>query len=60
MSVIASAPAKIILSGEFMNLNHTLLYAVRVSNEPIEKLIYTARKAGVLGANSQVQVMEAA
>ena len=36
--------------GELMNINHALLYAVGVSNEPLEKLVYAARKAGALGA----------
>ncbi len=38
------------LLGELMNINHALLYAVGVSNEPLEKLVYAARKAGALGA----------
>lgn len=33
-----------------MNINHTLLYAVGVSSEPLEKLVYAARNAGALGA----------
>lgn len=36
--------------GELMNINHALLYAVGVSSEPIEKLVYAARNAGALGA----------
>jgi mevalonate kinase len=36
--------------GELMNINHALLYAVGVSCEPLEKLVYAARKAGALGA----------
>lgn len=36
--------------GELMNINHALLYAVGVSSEPVEKLVYAARKAGALGA----------
>ena len=36
--------------GELMNLNHALLCAVGVSNEPLERLVYAARKAGALGA----------
>lgn len=36
--------------GELININHALLYAVGVSNEPLEKLVYAARKAGALGA----------
>lgn len=36
--------------GELMNINHALLYAIGVSSEPIEKLVYAARKAGALGA----------
>lgn len=36
--------------GELMNINHALLYAIGVSNEPLERLVYSARKAGALGA----------
>ncbi len=36
--------------GEVMNMNHALLYAVGVSNEPLERLVYAAREAGALGA----------
>jgi mevalonate kinase len=36
--------------GEMMNINHALLCAVGVSNEPLDKMVYTARKAGALGA----------
>lgn len=36
--------------GELMNINHALLCAVGVSNEPLERLIHAARKAGALGA----------
>lgn len=36
--------------GEFMNINHALLCAVGVSSEPLERLVYAARKAGALGA----------
>jgi mevalonate kinase len=36
--------------GELMNINHTLLYAVGVSNESLEKLVYAARSAGSYGA----------
>jgi len=36
--------------GELMNINHALLYALGVSNEELEKLVYAARKAGALGA----------
>ncbi|MFQ5999722.1 MAG: mevalonate kinase [Candidatus Bathyarchaeia archaeon] len=36
--------------GELMNINHALLCAVGVSNEPLERLVYAARKAGALGA----------
>jgi len=36
--------------GEMMNINHALLCAVGVSNEPIDKMVYAARKAGALGA----------
>jgi mevalonate kinase len=36
--------------GELMNVNQGLLSAVGVSNEPLERLIYAARKAGALGA----------
>jgi len=35
--------------GELMNLNHALLCAIGVSNEPLERLVYAARKAGALG-----------
>ena len=37
-------------SGELMNINHALLYAVGVSSEPLEKLVYAARNTGALGA----------
>jgi mevalonate kinase len=33
-----------------MNINHALLCAVGVSNEPIDKMVYAAREAGALGA----------
>lgn len=33
-----------------MNINHALLCAVGVSNEPLEGLVYAARRAGALGA----------
>lgn len=36
--------------GELMDLNHALLCAIGVSNEPLERLVYAARKAGALGA----------
>ena len=36
--------------GELMNINHALLYAIGVSNESLERLVYAARKAGALGA----------
>ena len=38
------------LLGELMNINHALLYAVGVSNESLERLVFAARKAGALGA----------
>lgn len=36
--------------GKLMDINQALLYAVGVSNELLERLIYAARKAGALGA----------
>jgi len=36
--------------GELMNINHALLCAVGVSNKPLDRLVYAARKAGALGA----------
>jgi mevalonate kinase len=36
--------------GELMSINHALLYAVGVSSEPLEKLVYAARNSGALGA----------
>jgi len=36
--------------GELMNINHALLYAVGVSHEALERLVYAARKGGALGA----------
>jgi len=36
--------------GDLMNINHALLYGVRVSDESLEWLINAARKAGALGA----------
>ncbi|MBS7633957.1 mevalonate kinase [Candidatus Bathyarchaeota archaeon] len=36
--------------GDLMNINHALLYAVGVSSDEIERLVYAARKAGALGA----------
>jgi len=36
--------------GELMDINHALLYAIGVSNEPLERLVHAARKAGALGA----------
>jgi mevalonate kinase len=38
------------LLGELMNINHALLYAVGVSNETLERLVFAARNAGALGA----------
>jgi len=36
--------------GELMNITHSLLGAVGVSHESLERLVYAARKAGSLGA----------
>ena len=36
--------------GELMNVNHGLLSAIGVSNLKLEELVYTARRAGALGA----------
>jgi mevalonate kinase len=36
--------------GELMNINHSLLSAVGVSNKILDKLVYAARKAGAYGA----------
>jgi len=36
--------------GELMNINHALLCAIGVSNEPLDKLIHAAREAGSYGA----------
>lgn len=36
--------------GDLMNINHALLYAVGVSSDEIERLVYAARRAGALGA----------
>jgi len=36
--------------GDLMNINHALLYGLRVSDESLEWLINAARKAGALGA----------
>ncbi len=36
--------------GELMDVNHGLLVAVGVSNEVLDRLVYTARRAGALGA----------
>jgi len=36
--------------GELMNINHAMLYAVGVSHEALERLVYAARKGGSLGA----------
>jgi len=36
--------------GELMNINHALLCAIGVSHESLERLVYTARKGGALGA----------
>jgi mevalonate kinase len=36
--------------GKLMDINHALLYAIGVSSEPLERLVYAARKAGALGA----------
>jgi len=33
-----------------MNINHALLYGLGISDESLERLINTARKAGALGA----------
>lgn len=38
------------LIGKLMNINHALLYAVGVSNETLERVVFAARKAGALGA----------
>jgi len=36
--------------GELMNINHAMLCAIGVSSEPLERLVYAARKVGALGA----------
>ncbi len=36
--------------GELMNINQALLYAIGVSNEALESLVFAARKGGALGA----------
>ncbi len=36
--------------GELMNVNHGLLYALGVSSEELDQLVYAARRAGALGA----------
>lgn len=36
--------------GELMNINHAMLSAIGVSNEFLDRLVYSARKAGALGA----------
>lgn len=36
--------------GGLMNVNHGLLSALGVSNEPLDRLVYAAREAGALGA----------
>jgi len=36
--------------GELMNINHGFLYALGVSSEILEKLVFASRKAGALGA----------
>lgn len=36
--------------GELMDINHALLCAVGVSNDPLDRLVYAAKKAGALGA----------
>jgi len=36
--------------GELMSINHCLLSAIGVSNEPLDRLVYAARKVGALGA----------
>jgi len=36
--------------GELMDINHGLLSAIGVSNEPLDRLVYSAKKAGALGA----------
>jgi len=36
--------------GELMDINHGFLSAIGVSNEPLDRLVYAAKKAGALGA----------
>jgi len=36
--------------GELMSINHWMLSAIGVSNESLDRLVYTARKAGAFGA----------
>lgn len=36
--------------GELMNINHALLYAIGVSCESLERLVYAAKKSGAFGA----------
>ncbi len=36
--------------GDLMNINHSLLCSLGVSNEAIERLVHAARRAGALGA----------
>ncbi|RLE94560.1 MAG: mevalonate kinase [Thermoprotei archaeon] len=36
--------------GELMNVAHGMLYSLGLSTETVEKLVFTARKAGALGA----------
>ena len=41
-----------------MNINHALFCAVGVSDEPVEGLVYAARRAEALELNLQEQVVE--
>jgi len=50
LATLALAEDNLQKIGELMNINHALLYAIGVSSEPLEKLVYAARKAGAYGA----------
>lgn len=49
-AVEALKEGDLVTLGELMNINHAMLSAMGVSNEPLDRLVHAARKAGALGA----------
>jgi mevalonate kinase len=48
--IVALEEDDLVALGELMDINHALLCAVGVSNEPLERLVHAARRAEALGA----------